>query len=139
MEPDLGMLTAQLMRAVQDELFQSLAEQGHPDVRDGARATELAARSGQHKQIVGTIVDELAALGYVRREPDPRDRRAKLVVPTERGLDEIAKARAILAGIERRHRDALGADSYAAFKDAFQRVTADQRAWREARDRNGSR
>jgi DNA-binding MarR family transcriptional regulator len=151
MEPDLGMLTAQLMRAVQDELFQSLAEQGHPDVRprhgtvlafldkDGARATELAARSGQHKQIVGTIVDELTALGYVRREPDPRDRRAKLVVPTERGLDEVAKARAILAGIEHRHRDALGPDAYAAFKDTFQRITAAQRAWRETRDRNGAR
>ncbi|MFI0350882.1 MarR family winged helix-turn-helix transcriptional regulator [Actinomadura sp. 9N407] len=149
MEPDLGMLTGRLMRAVQEELFQGLAEQGHPDVRprhgtvlaflgpDGARATDLAARSGQHKQIVGTIVDELVALGYVRREPDPRDRRAKLVVPTEHGLDEVAKARAILAAIERRHRDTLGAGPYAAFKETFQRITENQSAWREAREAHG--
>ena len=59
--PDLGMSASQLMRALQDELFRRLAEQGHPDVRPrhgtvlafldpaGARAPELAARSGQHK------------------------------------------------------------------------------------------
>jgi DNA-binding MarR family transcriptional regulator len=143
MEPDLGMLTGQLMRAVQEELFASLAEQGHPDVRprhgtvlaflppEGARATDLAARSGQHKQIVGTIVDELTALGYVRRELDPRDRRAKLIVPTEHGLDEVTKARAILAAIERRHREALGPASYTAFRAAFQEITKAQRAWRQ--------
>ncbi|WP_233617919.1 MarR family winged helix-turn-helix transcriptional regulator [Actinomadura sp. WAC 06369] len=137
--PDVGMLAGQLMRALQDELFERLAEQGHPDVRprhgsvlaflgrDGARATELAARTGQHKQIVGTIVDELAALGYVRREPDPDDRRAKRVVPTDRGRDEIAKARAILADMERRHAESLGAERYAAFKDAFREVVRVQR------------
>ncbi|MEU8122312.1 MarR family transcriptional regulator [Spirillospora sp. NPDC049024] len=140
-EPDLGMLAGQLMRALQEELFHRLAEEGHPDVRPrhgtvlaflepaGVRATELSARSGQHKQIVGTIVDELVELGYVRREPDPADRRAKRVVPTERGLDEIAKARAILAGIEDRHRRALGAERYTVFKDAFHEIARSQRAW----------
>ncbi|WP_235037328.1 MarR family winged helix-turn-helix transcriptional regulator [Actinomadura sp. K4S16] len=139
--PDLGMLAGQLMRALQEELFHRLAEEGHPDVRPrhgtvlafldpaGVRATELSARSGQHKQIVGTIVDELVELGYVLREPDPADRRAKRVVPTERGLDEIAKARAILAGIEDRHRRALGDERYAVFKDAFHEIARSQRAW----------
>lgn len=68
-------------------LFETLAEQGHPDVRprhgsvlaflgpEGARATELAQRSGQHKQIVGTIVDELVQLGYASRQPSPDDSR----------------------------------------------------------------
>ncbi|MDT3442485.1 MULTISPECIES: MarR family winged helix-turn-helix transcriptional regulator [unclassified Pseudofrankia] len=140
--PDLGMLTGQLMRAIQKELFAALAEQGHPDVSprhglvlahldpEGVRATDLAERIGQHKQIVGTIVDELVRLGYVRREPDPADGRAKLVVPTDRGQDEIAKARAILATIERRHEESLGADAYADFKRTLVQVTNDQRSWR---------
>ncbi|XRQ14059.1 MarR family winged helix-turn-helix transcriptional regulator [Actinomadura welshii] len=140
--PDLGMLAGRLMRALQDELFERLAEQGHPEVRPrhgtvlafldpaGTRATEISVRSGQHKQIVGTIVDELVRLGYVRREPDPTDRRAKRIVPTERGLDEIAKARAILAGIERRHRRALGDERFDAFKDAFQEIDRAQRVWK---------
>ncbi|MEU6429736.1 MarR family transcriptional regulator [Microbispora sp. NPDC046973] len=142
--PDIGMLAGQLMRALQEELFETLAEQGHPDVRprhgtvlafldpEGVRATDLAARSGQHKQIIGTILDELVRLGYVTREPDPADRRAKLIVPTERGIDEITKARAILAAIEERHEQALGAERYAGFKEMLQQVTRDQRAWRQA-------
>ncbi|EEP74706.1 MarR family transcriptional regulator [Micromonospora sp. ATCC 39149] len=148
-EPDVGMLTGQYMRAVQEELFETLAERGHPDVRPrhgsvlafldraGTRPTDLAQRSGQHKQIVGTIVDELVQLGYVSREPDPRDRRAKLVVPTASGLDEIAKARAILAAIERRHAQALGVEAYATFKRALQEVAGLQRRWRQTRDAGG--
>ncbi|MER7439189.1 MarR family winged helix-turn-helix transcriptional regulator [Micromonospora avicenniae] len=141
---DLGMLTGQLMRAIQEELFEKLAEQGHPAVRprhgsvlallgpDGARATDISARSGQHKQIVGTIVDELVGLGYVTRQPDPDDRRAKRVVPTELGLDEITKARAILAAIEHRHAQALGIRSFAAFKTKLQEITKNQLDWRRA-------
>ncbi|TYK49617.1 MarR family winged helix-turn-helix transcriptional regulator [Actinomadura decatromicini] len=146
-EPDLGMLIGRLGRALQDELFTRLAEQGHPDVRPrhgtvlailpptGARATELARRSGQHKQIVTVIVDELERLGYVRREADPKDRRAKLVVPTDDGLDEIGKARAILAGIEDRHRADLGDDAFRTFKAALERITRAQRDWRPAEPR----
>jgi DNA-binding MarR family transcriptional regulator len=143
-DPDLGVLAGQLTRALQEELFERLAEEGHPDVRPrhgavlafldrpGLRATELAARSGLHKQIVGTIVDELAALGYVRREPDPSDRRAKRVVPTERGLDEIARARAILAGIEERHRRKAGDERFAAFRETFEEIVRDQRGWKDS-------
>lgn len=142
-EPDLGMLIGRLGRALQDELFTRLAEQGHPRVRPrhgtvlavlpdgGARATELARLSGQHKQIVGVIVDELVELGYVRRESDPTDRRAKLVVPTEAGLDEVAKARAILAAIEQRHCDELGDDAYRVFKAALEHVVRSQQAWQK--------
>ncbi len=140
-EPDLGMLIGQLGRALQDELFSRLAGQGHAKVSprhgtvlsvlpaEGARATELALRSGQHKQIVGVIVDELERLGYVRRVPDPADRRAKLVVPTELALDEIGKARALLADIERRHRERLGEEGYREFKTALQDIVHTQRAW----------
>jgi DNA-binding MarR family transcriptional regulator len=142
-EPDLGMLIGSLGRSLQEELFARLAEQGHRQVRPrhgivlaflppgGARATELAQRSGQHKQIIGVIVDELVELGYVRREPDPSDRRAKLIAPTPAGLDEISKARAILADIEHRHRDELGDDIYQAFKTALGQITRTQRSWRQ--------
>lgn len=145
-KPDLGVLTGQLMRALQEELFETLGEQGHPDVRprhgsvlaflepEGVRATDLSARSGQHKQIIGTIVDELVSLGYVRREPDPADRRAKRIIPTEHGLDEIAKARAILAAIERRLEHALGEQRFATFRGVFQEVTHLQRGWRQTRN-----
>lgn len=143
-EADLGMLVGQLSRGLQQELFIRLAEQGHPDVRPrhgtvfavlpaaGARATELARRSGQHKQIVGVIVDELEQLGYVERIVDPDDRRAKLIVPTAAGIDEISKARAILADIEQRHRQALGEEAYRPFRAGLERIAQAQRDWQLA-------
>jgi DNA-binding MarR family transcriptional regulator len=142
-DPDIGVLTARLMFAVQGELFAALARQGHPDLRpqhgavlayldpEGSRATELARRSGQHKQVVGKVLDELEALGYVERRPDPSDRRAKLVVPTARGLDQMTRSDAILEAIERGHAEAVGADAYAAFKRMYREIVERQRARRE--------
>jgi DNA-binding MarR family transcriptional regulator len=133
-DPDLGVLTSRVLFSLQRELFEALAAQRHPHIRprhgavlayldaEGSRATDLARLSGQHKQVIGTLIDELEALGYVRREPDPQDRRAKLIVPTERGLDEMRKADAIMAAIEKRHAQALGEQAYAEFKRSFRRI-----------------
>lgn len=102
--PDLGVLAAGVLSAVERELFAMLAEHGFDDIRprmgavlahlcrDGIRASELARESGQHKQVIGTLIDELARLGYVERKPDPADRRAKPVYPTERGLRQMETA-----------------------------------------------
>jgi DNA-binding MarR family transcriptional regulator len=146
-DPDLGVLTGRLLFAIQGELFATLADQGHPDLRpqhgavlayldaEGSRATDLARRSGQHKQVVGKLIDELEALGYVERRPDPADRRAKLIVPTERGLDQMGRSDAILASIERRHARTVGANAYAEFKRLFRDITDRQRTWQTARRR----
>jgi hypothetical protein len=61
------------------------------------------------------------------------DRRAKLIVPTPLGLDEMARSDAIVTAIEQRHAQALGEQAYADFKRAFQQVAHRQRAWRPAR------
>lgn len=128
-DPDLGMLAARLLFAVQG----ALAE-GHKETKprhgavlayldeEGSRATELSELSGQHKQVIGTLVDELEGLGYVRREPDPLDRRAKLIVPTAKGLASMRRSDAVMAGIERRLAQELGAGRYAEFKETLRRV-----------------
>lgn len=146
-EPDLGVLAAQVLFSVQRELFTALAEQGFDDIQpragavlaylraDGIRASELARVSGQHKQVIGTLVDDLERLGYVERRPDPADRRAKLVCPTERGLLQMAAATAIMRAIEERHAEALGKQEYAAFKTTLHRVAGLQHE--AQRDRRG--
>lgn len=140
-DPDVGMLTAQLLFGLQHELAAAMAAAGHdaPTPRHGAvlayldaegsRATDLARLSGQHKQVVGTLVDELEAMGYVRREADPADRRAKLVVPTALGLDAMRRSDDAVAAIERRYADAVGAEEFAAFKRTLREVA---RAARDA-------
>jgi DNA-binding MarR family transcriptional regulator len=137
-EPDLGVLSSRTLFSLQRELFAALAEQGHPGLRprhgavlayldeEGSRATDLAAQSGQHKQVIGTLVDELVELGYVERRPDPADRRAKLIVPTEKGRDHLVKSDAILASMEAAHARAVGEQAYADFKRVFKLVAERQ-------------
>jgi DNA-binding MarR family transcriptional regulator len=143
-DPDLGVLAGRLLFALQEELFETLARQGHPNLRpqhgavlayldpEGSRATDLARHSGQHKQVVGKLLDELESLGYVERRPDPADRRAKLVVPTTLGLDQMTRSDAILADMERRHADAIGTEAYTGFKRLLTHVVERQRARRES-------
>jgi DNA-binding MarR family transcriptional regulator len=137
--PDLGVLAGRLLFAVQNELFTALAAKGFADLHprhgavmayldpEGVRATELAKLSGQHKQVIGTLVDELEVLGYVVRHPDPADRRAKLVCPTERGLDEMRTADKIMSSIQERHARRLGRDTFTQFKATLMDVTEHQR------------
>lgn len=144
---DLGVLAGRLLFSVQGELFRRLHREGFDDIAprhgavlaylraDGIRATELARLSGQHKQVVGKNVDELEALGYVERRPDPVDRRAKLLVPTERGLREMRRADAIMAEIGERHRHRLGPEAYAIFLENLRSVVEHQR---EAEESAGS-
>jgi DNA-binding MarR family transcriptional regulator len=133
-EPGLGVLAARLLFAIQDELYAHLEQAGYGDLTrahgaviahlddDGLRATELARRSGRHKQVVGRIVDELEALGYVERRPEQRDRRAKLIVPTERGRRVIRLSDEIISDIERRQSEALGKNAYHEFRQRLRTV-----------------
>jgi DNA-binding MarR family transcriptional regulator len=130
----LGILAARLLFAVQDELYTRLENAGYGEVtrlhgavlahldEEGTRATELARRSGRHKQIIGRIVDELEELGYVERRPEPGDRRAKLVVPTERGREVMRLSNEIVSDIERRQAAELGEEEYDEFKQALAAV-----------------
>lgn len=120
MDPDLPKATGRLFLRLQREMFMRVAEAGFADVRprhgailaylvpEGRRLSEFAELSGQHKQVIGTIADELEALGYVTREPDPSDGRAKLLVPTERGLAEVQESTRVIAELEDRIAGVLG-------------------------------
>jgi DNA-binding MarR family transcriptional regulator len=137
---DLGVLAGRLLFAVQGELFDRLHEEGFADIvprhgavlaylrPEGVRATDVARLSGQLKQVVGVIIDDLEALGYVKRKPDPADRRAKLVVPTARGRRQMDAADSIMADIMNRHAANLGATKFRRFLVDFRTVIDHQRA-----------
>lgn len=136
---DLQLLAGQLLFAVQDELTRRRHE-GFNDIvprhgavlahlrHDGIRATDIARLSGRLKQAIGAIIDDLERLGYVDRKPDPSDRRAKLVVPTDRGCRQMDAADSIMADIMKRHERNLGADVYRQFLAEFRAVTDHQLA-----------
>jgi DNA-binding MarR family transcriptional regulator len=132
----LGVLASRLLFSLQEELFAKLAAAGYDDLHprhaavlayldeDGIRATELAQLSGRHKQIIGRMIDELEELGYVERRPDPEDRRAKLIFPTKRGLEQVRLGDEVIADIEARHAQQIGGRTYAEFRDVLRAVVA---------------
>src|SRR6476659_2871569 len=75
---------------------------------EGSRLTELARGANMTPQAMGELVDELETLGYVVRQPDPTDRRAKLIVLTEKGRACIAAGVATIDGLEWRITEVLG-------------------------------
>ena len=133
--PDLGILAVRLLFGVQSDLFRRAAQHGFDNLRprhgavlaylddEGIRLVDLARIAGRHKQTIAAIVDELEKLGYIYRATDAADRRAKLIMPTERGLEVMQLADDILADIEAHYAEQLGQRRYAQFKQALRTVT----------------
>ncbi|MEV0586569.1 MarR family winged helix-turn-helix transcriptional regulator [Nonomuraea sp. NPDC050310] len=131
-DPDLGILVARLLFGLQRDMVRDLDDRQGPGPKHGAvlayldeegsRATDLATLSGQHKQVIGTLIDELVELGFVERRPDPSDRRAKLVVPTAKGVERMNRSDEVVAGIERRYAEAVGEQEFAAFKATLRKL-----------------
>jgi MarR family transcriptional regulator, temperature-dependent positive regulator of motility len=117
---NIGRLLVDAARAFEVELNERLRQRGYADVRlshsavfgyidrAGTRVVELADRAGMTKQSMGELVDDLVAKGYLERQPDPLDRRAKLIVLTSQGRRHIRAAQAEITAIEARYGAQLG-------------------------------
>jgi DNA-binding MarR family transcriptional regulator len=92
--------------------------------RTGTRLTELARRGGVTKQAMMQMIDDLQALGCVRRAPDPLDARAKVVRLTAKGLRQRAGARKALQMVEGRLKRRLGPRRYEALLAGLEELAA---------------
>jgi DNA-binding MarR family transcriptional regulator len=120
----IGVLLVAAERAFNDELVGRLHQRGYRDIRpghgavfanldaEGTRATVLATRAGMTKQSIGELISDLEEKGYVERRPDPSDRRARIVVPTRRGIAVDRAADEIIARIESNYERRLGSASF---------------------------
>jgi DNA-binding MarR family transcriptional regulator len=113
-EPNSALLMFVAHRAAEARVLEAVraAGLGQRLDRDGIRVTDLAEQAGVTKQTAGALVDELEAGGYVTRQPDPADARARLVVLTDRGEMLCAAAAAEVSRIEADWRTHLGAKAY---------------------------
>ncbi len=73
------------LRAAHTQVFECLDP-------GGTRLTALAERAQMSHQAMGELVEEMVQLGYLERLPDPADRRARLIRPSERGRLVLARA-----------------------------------------------
>jgi DNA-binding MarR family transcriptional regulator len=110
---NLGFLLAKAAQRWNELLAERLARAGYSDVRpsygsllvplfeqDGLRMSELAARARVTKQTMTTMVRLLERHGLVRLEPDPGDRRAKLVRLTARSRSFQPVAERVLVELD---------------------------------------
>jgi DNA-binding MarR family transcriptional regulator len=118
---NLGRLLFRGYRVINARLLEELSGAGHTSLRlghvgvlsnldfgEGTRLVTLAERAGVTKQAIGPVVGELESLGYLLREPDPSDGRAKLVNLTAAGKQVIELAQPIIDRIEESVRANLG-------------------------------
>lgn len=91
---------------------------------DGLRPTDLAARVGMTKQSLGEFVAAMRQAGFLRVDPDPADRRARIVRPTAKGLRLQARILEVLAETERRWRDEIGAREWLIFQRVLRHIAA---------------
>jgi DNA-binding MarR family transcriptional regulator len=91
----------------------------------GTTVSVLADRAQMTKQAMAELVRHLETHGYLERIPDPNDRRAKLVLPTEKGREVIAIAQSLVPELEDQVTQILGAERVTALRtdlDAIRRL-----------------
>jgi DNA-binding MarR family transcriptional regulator len=120
--------------ALNDIVVARLAERGHDVVRPahgavfqylddtGTTVSVLAERAQMTKQAMAELVQHLESHGYLTRVPDPEDRRAKLVLPTERGHEVIAIAQGLVPELEGQVTKLLGVDRTRALRKDLETI-----------------
>jgi DNA-binding MarR family transcriptional regulator len=128
----IGQLLVQLTRVFQSELYARLIEAGIEGARvphthvtayikaEGSRLTELAAQARMTRPAMAELVDDLQRLGIVERQPDPTDRRAKLICLTDRGWQAMRTGHEIIAELEAEYAKLIGHERFEAMCEAMQ-------------------
>jgi len=125
---NLAVLMREAFITLNDRVIARLTERGHADVRPahgtvfqylddtGTTVSVLAERAQMTKQAMAELVRHLETHGYLERVPDPNDRRAKLVLPTEKGREVIAIAQNLVPELEDQVTQILGAERATALR-----------------------
>jgi DNA-binding MarR family transcriptional regulator len=87
----------------------------------------LAQRLGVDKSVMTYLVDELEEAGLIAREPNPADRRGKLLTATDHGLRTLADIQTRLEHAERHVLSGLGEDEQETFRTLLRRLAGNAR------------
>ena len=129
-------LVLKLFRGFEQSLLEQLALQGITDVtpshlnilrhlsNEGMMISQLAQDAALSKQLVGRIVKELAAKGYLKITEEQNDRRIKFVSYTKKGTTLITLAVETVDAVEQQYKTALGKAGYEQFRNALTQLSA---------------
>ena len=130
--------TGAYLRILWDELRYNMEEQlrlnGFTDIspshgwifhntrEEGIRITELAAIAKITKQSMSTLAAQLEIAGYVKKKPDPADKRAWLLVLTAKGKKVREAGQAINRAFEQKWKQKLGNEDYTLLRELLIRL-----------------
>ena len=83
---------------------------------EGITVTDLAERVGMTKQGIGQFVTQLAESGHVVVDPDPEDRRVRVIRRTGKGNAAVRRLSGLLDGLEATWANRVGTRKYDEFR-----------------------
>jgi DNA-binding MarR family transcriptional regulator len=86
------------------------------------RQLDLAAQLGVDRTVMTYLLDDLEKAELVQRQPDPADRRARLIVPTDQGKETLCEMERRLTTAEDEILGSLDQPERASFRMLLQRV-----------------
>jgi DNA-binding MarR family transcriptional regulator len=134
--PLVGAMTRHLWQQVWKEIFSGVVAAGYDDVNpahlglfrypglNGQRPSELAEQLQITKQSVNDLLGHLETHGYLTRQPDPNDGRARVVRLTAKGRQLQKTIHGQAQAAEQRIADTLGARRYTQLRHALEDLTA---------------
>lgn len=88
----------------------------HLNFREGSRLVDIAQINSMTKQAMSQIVADIESHGYLTKELDPTDGRARKLKLTAQGKQLIIDSLQAYEELEEEYRLLLGADKFAQFK-----------------------
>ena len=92
-----------LIRASHSSVFTNLG-------LGAVRVTELAERACVTQQAMGKMLKELERIGYIARDIDGNDKRAKKIRLTDRGVELVRDTNDVVAEIRAQYASKIGTD-----------------------------
>lgn len=134
---NLGRLLREFSKDFERRIWMSLADRGYPDIRPAhsavfanlgmgaVRVTELAERAQVTQQAMGKMLKELERMGYVTRNVDSGDKRAKDITLTERGVKLAEDSLEVVEEVRTFYASKIGESDLNALEEQLRRAVRD--------------
>jgi DNA-binding MarR family transcriptional regulator len=129
---NVGVLLFIPYRHMENRILQAIRDAGFDDMTlaqarvfqriapGGSRLTDLAEQAQMAKQSIAGLVGELEWMRYVRRVPDPDDRRARLIQIDKRGRQAARAAQVAHDQIQAEWRSHLGTRRFSQLRELLE-------------------
>lgn len=131
---NLSRLLKEFAKDFEQRILLVLHETGHEQIRPShsavfsnlglgaVRVTELAERAQVTQQAMGKMLKELERIGYVARDVDGLDRRAREIRLTEKGIKLVEDSMKVIAEVRNDYATKIGAAELDQLEDMLRRA-----------------